>query len=188
MSPILKVARFRHAEHYLGILRSAESLYFGGNQNVGAGLGQFDLERENINLGQTWASEHYQNNKETAELCKDYGIASGELLGLRLHSKEWIRWLDHARLASRQLSDRSAEGTILINMGIAYFNLGDSRKAIEFYEQALIIVRNIGDRRGEANALGDLGNAHINLGNARGAIKFYELALVHPGINKSLVV
>ena len=33
------------------------------------------------------------------------------------------------------------------NMGLAYSDLGETKKAIEYYEQALKIAREIGDRR-----------------------------------------
>ena len=59
-----------------------------------------------------------------------------------------------------------AKGADLGNLGIAYADLGDARKAIEFYEQRLVIAREIGDRRGEGTALGNLGNAYAALGDA----------------------
>ena len=34
---------------------------------------------------------------------------------------------------------------------MAYADLGELRRAIEFYEQGLVIEREIGDRRGEGN-------------------------------------
>jgi tetratricopeptide (TPR) repeat protein len=48
-------------------------------------------------------------------------------------------------------------------MGVAYANLGEYRKAIEFYEQALEITRRIGDVRHEGNALGNMGLAYGRL-------------------------
>ena len=41
------------------------------------------------------------------------------------------------------------------NLGSAYKNLGEPRRAIQSYEQALQIAQEIGDRRGEGNHLGD---------------------------------
>jgi len=74
-----------------------------------------------------------------------------------------------------------AEGAILGNLGIAYRNLGEPRKAIEFYEQRLIIAREIGDRRGEGSALWNMSLALDKLDNrgraidcARAALKILE--------------
>jgi tetratricopeptide (TPR) repeat protein len=69
------------------------------------------------------------------------------------------------------------EGTALCNLGIAYFRLGEARRASEYSEQALAIAREIGDRRGEGNRLRNLGSAFSSLGEAQRAIEFYEQAL-----------
>ena len=63
------------------------------------------------------------------------------------------------------LEDKGNHGAILGNLGIAYNNLGDPRKAIEYYEKALKIAQEIGDRRGEGNQLGNLGLAYSDLGD-----------------------
>ena len=56
-------------------------------------------------------------------------------------------------------------------------NLGEPRKAIEFYEQHQTIACKIGDYRGESYALGNLGLAWDELGEPRKAIEFYEQVL-----------
>ncbi len=50
------------------------------------------------------------------------------------------------------------------NLGNAYTELGEARKAIKYYDQALAITREIRDRRGEGANLGNLGNAYVELG------------------------
>ena len=60
------------------------------------------------------------------------------------------------------------------NLGLAYSDLGETRKAIEYYEQDLAIARETGDRRGEGMTLGNLGNAYSDLGEPRKAIEYYE--------------
>ena len=72
----------------------------------------------------------------------------------------------------------AAKGRPSATWGTAYADLGETRKAIEFYEKQLIIVREIGDRRGEGNALGNLGSAYADLGETRKAIEFYEKQLI----------
>jgi tetratricopeptide (TPR) repeat protein len=63
------------------------------------------------------------------------------------------------------------------NLGLAYSDLGEPRKAIEFYDQALQISREIGDRRGEGNHLGNLGLAYYKLGQRDKAIGYTKSAL-----------
>jgi tetratricopeptide (TPR) repeat protein len=75
------------------------------------------------------------------------------------------------------LKEIRIHGTILGNLGIAYKNLGELRKAIEYYKQALRISREIGDRRGEGNHLGNLGSAYSDLSEPKKAIEYHEKAL-----------
>ncbi|MEG4848269.1 CHAT domain-containing protein, partial [Microcoleus sp. F10-C6] len=63
------------------------------------------------------------------------------------------------------------------NLGIAYHDLGQYDKAIEFYEQSLEISREIGYRQGEADSLRNLGIAYHDLGQYDKAIEFYEQSL-----------
>jgi len=172
-------ARRRHARHYLQVLRTANRLYLAGGDQVTAGLRLFDLERPNIEAGQTWSAAQAAENDEAARLCCDYPNAGVYCLALRQHPRhERIPWLEAAVKAARRLEDRKAEGNHLGSLGIAYKNLGEPRRAIELYEQCLIIHREIGDRRGEGNDLGNLGNAYPDRGEARRAIEFYDHRLV----------
>jgi tetratricopeptide (TPR) repeat protein len=55
------------------------------------------------------------------------------------------------------------------NLGLAYSDLGQVEKAIDYYEQALAIAREIGHRQGEGNRLGNLGLAYSDLGQVEKA-------------------
>ena len=63
------------------------------------------------------------------------------------------------------------------NLGNAYYFLGETRRAIQFYEQALLIDREIGDRRGEGNALWNMSLALDQLSERAQAIQHAEQAL-----------
>jgi tetratricopeptide (TPR) repeat protein len=76
------------------------------------------------------------------------------------------------------LGSIGTHGVVLGNLGLAYSDLGQVEKAIEYYEQALVISRGIGDRCGEGNHLGNLGLAYSDLGQVEKAIEYYEQALV----------
>ncbi|MDD4653731.1 MAG: tetratricopeptide repeat protein, partial [Methanothrix sp.] len=168
-------ARQRHAEHFRNVLSFATDLYEKGN--VLTGLNAFDLEKMNIESAWAWAKENLAKSDAAASICS-YFLNWPYLLDLRQHPRERISWTETALSAARKLNDRSAEGVHLGNLGLAYANLGDARKAIEYYEQALAIARKIGDRRGEDTHLGNLGSAHYVLGDARKATEYYEKALI----------
>jgi tetratricopeptide (TPR) repeat protein len=78
----------------------------------------------------------------------------------------------------REIGDRTGEGIALGNMGIAYADLGETGRAIQFFEQRLTLAREIGDRRGEGNVLGNLGTAYLHSGETHRAIQFFEQALL----------
>ena len=82
------------------------------------------------------------------------------------------RWPSPARSATA-----GAKETDLGNLGNAYADLGETRKAIEYHDQALAISREIGDRRGEGAGLGNLGLAYAGLGETRKAIEYHDQAL-----------
>lgn len=88
-----------------------------------------------------------------------------------------IQLMDQALGLARQVGDLHAVGTILGNLGIAHFHLGDPKTAVRFHEQALSIDRARGDRHGETQDLGNLGLAYRALGDVPGALELYEQAL-----------
>jgi len=84
---------------------------------------------------------------------------------------------------SREIGDRRGEGNRLGNLGLVYSDLGEPRKAIEYYVQALKISREIDDRHGEGYHLGNLGLVYSDLGEPKKAIEFLKESLA---IGKSI--
>jgi len=167
----------RHAVHYLQVLESANNLYLKGGESVTQGLGLYDLEVTNIRAGHDWVVAHRQDDNTVAEWCYEYPNAGVYCLNLRQHPREHIRWLEPALAAARRLKRGGWEGVALGNLGNAYFNLGEYRRAIEYHEQSLQIARELVDRRAEGKALGNLGLGYKNLGEYRRAIEYYEQQL-----------
>src|SRR5262249_29366741 len=147
----------RHAAHYCRMLAEADGLYKTGGEAVNRGLDLFDAEWSNIQAGQAWAVEQGETDPVAAQLCIGYHDAGVQVLDLRHHPRELIRWLEPALEVSLRLKQRATEGAALGNLGAAYKSLGDYRRAIDFTEQSPAISREVGDRRGEGNALGNLG-------------------------------
>jgi tetratricopeptide (TPR) repeat protein len=171
-------AQKHHAAHYETVLHLAKELYLRGRESIKRGLNLFDLEWKNIQAGQKWAGAHADKNNAAAQLFNNYIDAGAYLLSLHQHPRERIYWLEVALVASRRLKNRRAEGNALGNLGNAYADLGETRRAIEYYEQQLSIAHEIQDRRSEGAALGNLGLAYAALREPYRAIKFYEQRLV----------
>ena len=172
-----QIAARRHAGHYVQVLDESDRLYLEGANKILEGLALFDREWRNIQTGQAWAASHADDDHEAAKHCNAYPGVGTYCLNLRLHSRNWIAWLEAAVSAAVALGDRAAEGRHLGNLGFAYDALGEFRRAIEYHEQGLEIDREIGDRRGEGTALGNLGNAYAALGEPRRAIEYHEQGL-----------
>ena len=168
-------ARLRHARHYSGVGEVADKFYMQGGENIVRGLELFDRERTHLEAAFDWLEA--RRDQEAAAILVELVNAVAYAGDLRFHPGQRIRWLEGHLTAARTVKNRQAEGTALGNLGNAYADLGDARKAIEFYEQQLVIVREIGNRRGEGNALGSLGNAYADLGEVRKSIEFYQQSL-----------
>ena len=172
-------ARLLHARFFYHLLTRCDDLYLEGGEKVLEGLGLFDRERAHIEAGQAFVAGLAKagDKGEAARLAADYPSVGGYIINIRLHSREWIAWLEVAVTAARAVGDKRAEGNALGNLGLAWADLGEPRKAIDYHEQDLAIRHEIGDRRGEGNALGNLGNAWADLGEPRKSIEYMEQVL-----------
>jgi len=171
-----ELAQQRHAKHYQELLWKASDLYLQGGDSFSRGLALFDADWKNIQAGQKWAETSAAKSFEIAEICSNFAM-TGTILNLRLHPLRNIEWLDAALVAVRKINNQNAEGAHLGNLGSAYSNLGETKKAIEHYEQALNISREIGDRKGEGNHLFNMSLSLDKLDQRAKAIDLAESAL-----------
>ncbi len=170
-------ASFRHALHYLNVASNMDAWYQKGGDGVFAGLARFDVESVHIRNGQAWAATHMDRDLETVRICEEYGNCLAHIMTIRLHPHERIAWKEAALEAARKLGNKGTEQTSLGDLGNAYRDLGEVRRAINYYEQAIEIARVIGDRQNEGNWLGNLGIAYKNLGDVRPSVSYYLQAL-----------
>jgi tetratricopeptide (TPR) repeat protein len=169
--------QLRHAAHYLEVARNADELYLEGGESLQQGLRLFDREWPNIKAGQAWAAENARENKTPAELCSAFPDAAVFVLELRQPPRDQICWLEAALAAARFLKDRYAEARHLGNLGLAYTDLGEPKRAVELHQAYLALSRELKDRWAESYAHGYLGLAYEALGRSRTAIKSYEQQL-----------
>ncbi|AUB84347.1 toll/interleukin-1 receptor domain-containing protein [Candidatus Thiodictyon syntrophicum] len=171
----LGLARGRHSAHFIAVLRAARDHLLEGHAGVTASLAAYDAEFAQIAAGQDWAAAGA--DEAAARLAMDYPDAGVIVLSLRLHPRQWVRWLASGLAAARRLGERGWEAAHLGNLGIAWWSLGEPRKAIGFHEQGLMIAREIGDRRGDANASFNLALAFETLGDPATARGHMQQAL-----------
>ncbi|WP_437570777.1 tetratricopeptide repeat protein [Sorangium sp. So ce542] len=167
----------RFAEHFLLVLREADSLYELGGESMMRGLALFEREWGNVDAAQAWASSHAAQDDASARLCAELPLAGRRCLALRQLPAERIRWHAAGVEAARRLGLRAEEAYHLGLLGSAYVEIGDLRRTIALSEQALSILVQLGDRRGEGEMLCNLGNAYARLGEAREAIRLHWRAL-----------
>jgi tetratricopeptide (TPR) repeat protein len=165
---------WRYARATMQIAQEVERQYKVGGDNALAALTRFDTERPHIDVARRWVAEQ-AGTPEGDQLLLN-AVTTMLYIGLLRYDarSERIPLWERARSAAQCLNDQHAERRALNNLGLAYADVGETRKAIGYYQQALIIACEIGDREGEGNALCNLGNAYHSLGEARRAISCYE--------------
>jgi tetratricopeptide (TPR) repeat protein len=136
------------------------------------GYARLDAERSHLMavLARCVQGQAWQESLSLAWAIEDY-------LDLRGYWVEWVTALQAGLAAARGLGHRRDERAFLGILGIAYSDLGQVERAIEYYQQALAIAREIGDRHGEGNHLGNLGIAYSDLGQVERAIEYHEQAM-----------
>jgi len=175
-----KSTAMRHANHFLEWGSVADDLYQKGNENILLGLAQFRFIYPHLQSAYerlTPENQTFPHPEEADRWLSDFPGKCAYVLDLHLPPRQKIVLMETALSAAQRLEDKNAEGVHLGNLGNAYADLGDAKKAIEFYEQYLSIAREIGDRRGEGAALGNLGMAYKNLGENEKAREFWHQAL-----------
>ena len=137
-----------------------------------------------MEAGQAWAAARAGEDEEGARLCSAYPDVGAYVLYLRLHAREWIRWLEAAAGAARRLGDRQAQGGHLGNLGNALYSQRLLPEAIQSYMEALTIARERGDLKDQGAVLCNLGIAYQQIGKpdqAEGPFKAaLELIPDHP--------
>jgi tetratricopeptide (TPR) repeat protein/predicted phosphodiesterase len=177
-------AQQKHAKYYSKVLSQAEKLYDKGGMNLLAGLKLFDREWANIKIGQAWVKNMIQSHKilkkndlkSVLQLASSYAGVGSYVFNLRLHPRDRIDWIETGLKAARMMRDQGAQGVHLSNLGLAYADLDETRKAIGYHDQSLNISRKIGNRSGEGADLCNLGNAYAALGETRKAIEYHDQA------------
>jgi tetratricopeptide (TPR) repeat protein len=105
-------------------------------------------------------------------------LTMNNYLEMQGHATERVIAMAAGLEAARRLDLPGDEETFLIKLGLAYRDLGQVDRAIEYYKQVLTPNRGIVDQQVKATALGNLGVAYYDLGQLEQAIVYHEDALI----------
>ena len=149
------------------------------------------------------AEDYFSRQLQDDEKSGDYERIQEGLNGLASiqitvgKSREAIGYLERALNAAREHHDEAGEALLLNNLGVAWHDLGEHKKEIEYYTKALKIARKVYGEQHPSVAIdyNNLGSAWHVLGEHKKAIEYYEKALtirlklypdgVHPDITTS---
>jgi tetratricopeptide (TPR) repeat protein len=155
-------ARARLARHFLSIAHAAEQ-----SQR----FPEMDPDWPHLQAALEYAAE------DDVGLLSELALTLDEYWSARGLARERATWARRAANACSAAGRHVEEGVHLGHLGQAYADLGNPRRAIEYYGKALVTSRSAGDRRGEGRHRLHLGQAYADLGDARRAIHEYEQAL-----------
>jgi len=94
-----------------------------------------------------------------------------------LPPNERIAFAEQAIDLSSKCHDRGSKAESLNHLGIAYNNLGDSQKSINYFLSALRIMEQIDDKNGIAISYRNLAQANFYLDNFDKALEYFQKAL-----------
>ncbi len=160
---------WKHAVHYLRILKEAGSQYLQGDEYSKQGLSLFDVERPNIHAAQSWFANNIDDKSVADTLTSEFSYSGSRLLALKQAPLERIKWYNAVLAAESNLTDRNERPMVQAGnftfLAIAYRDSGDYDQTIKYCKEALSIDAAVSDKRLESIALGYLGIAHYYKGN-----------------------
>ena len=126
----------RHAEHFLKVLHSADSLYEKGGEESLLGLSLFDREWSNISAGQAWAADSFRDSDEANEACSTYLFEGRSCRLLRQHPLRNNSMDNIAIEAARHSKDRRTEASSG-NLADLYYRIFDNQNLAVILLQAV---------------------------------------------------
>jgi len=110
--------------------------------------------------------------KEKIEILCDLAGNYGEL-----PANKRIEFAEQAIDLSEKFNDHRSKAEAYNHLGVAYNNLGDSQKSIDYFLRALEIMEQINDKTGIANSYVNIGQANFYLENFNKSLEYFQKAL-----------
>ncbi len=111
--------------------------------------------------------------KEKIEILNELAGAYWEL-----PPNERIVFAEQAVDLSEKFHNQRSKAEAFNHLGVAYNNMGDSQKSMDYFLMALKIMEQINDHSGIANSYVNLGQANFYLDNFDKALEYFQKALM----------
>lgn len=172
-----RTAALRHARCFANLLLSADELYQQGGVHVEEGMQLFDENQKNIEIGQQWTAEHADVDEDAATLVLEFPERGANCLYLRQKPADRIQWFQKALQIAHARGYGWAEASLLGKIGLAFQEIRQFPKAIEYYAAQLKLAESLNDQEVWAEAACNLGIVYNDLNMLETAREWYKAAL-----------
>ncbi len=117
------------------------------------------------------------NSRTMLRLKQDLYIETAEILDLFQSHRESITVRKQALFCCRMLGNQSKECSILRELGVSHFKLGEYKEGLEFFIQALNIAKRKGLIREVCSNMRNIGCVYNRLGDYNEAVSYFERAV-----------
>ncbi len=130
-------AHYRLARHYLEKLRQAEKLATLDQRNRIALINQVMQDWVQIKRCQAWSASWSAAEREKADLCIAFPLATSSFLRVRILPSELLAWMQQGLQAAIHFEDKEAELSLLYFVCLIYANMESYREIAPSLERLL---------------------------------------------------
>lgn len=167
-------------DHYQQSLKKAQEI----DNKLSVAIATYNLGRVLKAMGQLEKARDYIENSMTmSRAIEDHeGLAYsghdiGEILILKGQHEEALLELQEALQLSQKLETTILIPQILNKMALAYENLGEFGKAVEYHDRALKLYEELNSKSGIAETYIGKGKARMKMGNYKNADELFKASL-----------
>jgi tetratricopeptide (TPR) repeat protein len=157
--PSRSEANYRHILYYFTQLKNIQIL-FGQNIASASGVAKWEMEKENIHLGQQNANEYAKDGIDGDEhLWFEYTVLGDSFLSA-IDSSRLVKWIDSSLNTANLKGDFEKQLALLDSLALVYKYLGQPNKALQPLQDELHLSRKQGNRERECYTLNELGDIY----------------------------
>ncbi|MBW2649194.1 MAG: tetratricopeptide repeat protein, partial [Deltaproteobacteria bacterium] len=92
----------------------------------------------------------------------------------KLPPNDRIAFAEQSIKLSEEFHDKKSKAVAFGHLGVAYNNIGNTQKSMDYFLRALNVMEQIDDKSGIANSYLNIGQANFYLDNFDKALEYYQ--------------